>query len=162
MWKCISLYFYFMVGFLWSLYLHTIFLWCSEKQTTNNKHLLELIKRRSKVKKKICHVNVLYILTNKKHFPKAISQWEFDYGPLTNLPRIIVVCDFSPSSLKLKRGILPPLIEKYPNLKTTRHINPNFFLWTRLLENLLFAKYLLSVAQASKKDTNKCQMTFYF
>ena len=30
-WKCISLCFYFMIGFFWSLYLHTIFLWCAEK-----------------------------------------------------------------------------------------------------------------------------------
>ena len=34
----------------------------------------------------------------------------------------------------------------YPNLKTTSHIKLKFFLWTKLLENLLFAKYLISVA----------------
>ena len=39
--------FYFMIGFLWSLYPDTIFLWCG-----NNKYLLELIKRRSKVQEK--------------------------------------------------------------------------------------------------------------
>ena len=43
---------------------------------------------------------------NFYHFPETISQWEFDYGLFTNLPRIIVACDFSPSSFKLKRGIL--------------------------------------------------------
>ena len=34
----------------------------------------------------------------------------------------------------------------YPNLKTTCHIKLKFFLWTKLLENLLLAKYLISVA----------------
>ena len=34
----------------------------------------------------------------------------------------------------------------YPNLKTTSHIKLKFFLWTKLLENLLFAKYFISVA----------------
>ena len=38
-----------MICFPWGLYLHTIFLWCSEKQTPNNKHRLGLVKRRSKV-----------------------------------------------------------------------------------------------------------------
>ena len=47
-------------------------------------------------KERICHVN--------KHFPKTINQWEFDYGLFTNLPRIIVARDFSPSLLKLRRG----------------------------------------------------------
>ena len=70
-------------------------------------------------------------MTNENHFPKTISQWEFDYGLFTNLPRIIVTCDFSP---------------RYPNLKTTCHIKLKFFLWTKLIENLLLAKYLISVA----------------
>ena len=33
-----------------------------------------------------------------------------------------------------------------PNSKTTCHIKLKFFLWTKLLENLLDAKYLISVA----------------
>ena len=52
------------------------------------------------------------MLTNEKYFPKTISQWEFDYGLFTNLPRIIVARNFSPSSFKLKGGILP-LLTKY-------------------------------------------------
>ena len=35
---------------------------------------------------------------------------------------------------------------QYPNLKTTFHIKLEFFFWTKLLENLLLAKYLISVA----------------
>ena len=34
----------------------------------------------------------------------------------------------------------------YPNLKTTCHIKLKFFLWTKVLQNLLLAKYLISVA----------------
>ena len=34
----------------------------------------------------------------------------------------------------------------YPNLKTACHIKLKFFLWTKLLGNLLLAKYLISVA----------------
>ena len=49
------------------------------------------------------------MLTNEKHFPKTISQWEFDYPLFTNLPRTNVACNFSPSSFKLKRVILPLL-----------------------------------------------------
>ena len=37
----------------------------------------------------------------------------------------------------------------YPNLKNLCHIKLNFFLWTKLLENLLLAKYLISVAASS-------------
>ena len=33
----------------------------------------------------------------------------------------------------------------YPNLKTTCQIKLKFFLWTKLLENLLVAKYLITV-----------------
>ena len=33
----------------------------------------------------------------------------------------------------------------YPNMKTTFHIKLKFFMWTKLLENLLLAKYLISV-----------------
>ena len=41
-----------MIVFLWSLYSDAIFLWCGQKLTTNNKYLLELIKRGSKVQEK--------------------------------------------------------------------------------------------------------------
>ena len=44
-----------------------------------------------------------------KAFSKTISQWQFDYGLFTNLPKINVAHDLSLSSFKLKRGILPPL-----------------------------------------------------
>ena len=34
----------------------------------------------------------------------------------------------------------------YPNLKTTGHMKLKFFLWTIILDNLLLAKYIISVA----------------
>ena len=36
--------------------------------------------------------------------------------------------------------------ERYPNLKATCHMKLKCFLWTKLLENLLLAQYLMSVA----------------
>ena len=41
-----------------------------------------------------------------------------------------------------------PWQNKFSNLKTTCHIKPKFFLWTKLLENLLLTKYFISVAGA--------------
>ena len=82
-------------------------------------------------------------MTNEKHFPKTISQWDFDYSLFTNLPRIIVTYDFSPSSFNSKEVSYLPWQKKYPNLKTTCHVNPKCFLWTKLPKNLLLAKYLI-------------------
>ena len=79
-------------------------------------------------------------MTNENHSPKTISQWDFDYGLFTNLPTIIVACDFSP---RTQRRYL--LENAYPNLKTTCHIKLNFSLWNKLLERLLLAKYLTFV-----------------
>ena len=84
------------------------------------------------------NVNVLYILSNEKYFPKTISQWEFDDDLIINLRRIIIDGAFSVSSLKLRRGTRPPL-------KTTCHIKLKLFLWTKLVQNLLLAKYLIFV-----------------
>ena len=41
-----------MIGLLWSLYLYTVFLLCSEKEAPKYKYLLELMKRRLKVQEK--------------------------------------------------------------------------------------------------------------
>ena len=40
----------------------------------------------------------------------------------------------------------------YPHLKTTCHIKLQFFLWTKLLENLLLAKYLIFVTAPWKEQ----------
>ena len=73
-------------------------------------------------------------MTNEKHFPKIISHWEFDFGLLTSLPRIIVARDFFRSSVKLKKLSFLSWQNTYPNLKTTYHIKLKLFLWTKLLE----------------------------
>ena len=99
-------------------------------------------------------------MTNEKHFPKNLSQWEFDLGLFANLWRIIVAPDFSLSSFKVKRGILL-WQNTYPNLKTTCRIKLKFFLWTILLENLLLVKYLLSVTAPLSKY-KKCFRNFCF
>ena len=82
-------------------------------------------------------------MTNEKHFPKTINQWEFDYGLFTNLPRILVARDFSSNSEEV------PYLSwqnTYPSLKATCLIMLKFSLWTKLLENVLLAKHLISVA----------------
>ena len=65
---------------------------------------------------------------------------------LQNLPRIIVAGEFSPSSSNSKEVSYLSWQNTTPNLKTTCHIKLKFFLWTKLLEYLLLAKYLISVA----------------
>ena len=75
-------------------------------QTSNGKCLLELSKKQIKSSSNKYVRDAREVLTNEDHFPKIISQ----YGFLsTKLPRLFVVCDISPSSFKLKRGILPSL-----------------------------------------------------
>ena len=71
---------------------------------------MDLSKEHRKFMKRIFHhVNLLNILTNKKHFPKTISQYQFDNGLFEKLLRINFAKDFPTSSFKLKRGVLPPL-----------------------------------------------------
>ena len=77
---------------------------------------------------------------SKNGKPRRVWLWFF-----YKLTRIIVACNFSPSSFKLIRGILPSLAD---------HITPKFFLWIMLLQNLLLAKYLIPVAAALKNVFN--------
>ena len=71
--------------------------------------LLKFFKRTPKAIKGICHVKAVQNLTNEKHFLKIIRQWEFVCSLFIKLLKIVVACDFTLSSFKLKRGILPPL-----------------------------------------------------
>ena len=85
-------------------------------------------------------------MTNEKHFPKIISQWEFDYGLFTKFIENYC-CSWLFSEFTQTQKSYPTSWQNmYPNLKTTCHIKLKFFLWTKLLENLLQAKYLTSVA----------------
>ena len=97
-------------------------------------------------------------MTNEKHFPKNISQWEFDFGLFTNLPIIIVARDFSPSfSL-----FLWLFLTKYvSNLKTTCHVKLKIFSWTKLLENLLlFIRFTGKLFSVSFWES--CRSIIYF
>ena len=53
--------------------------------------------------------NVLESYTNEKRFPKIIGQLGFLF---TKSPRTLIVCNISPSSFKLERGILPPMTKQ--------------------------------------------------
>ena len=66
---------------------------------------------------------MLYILTNEKHFPQTINQWDIDYALFTNLPRIIVVLQVYSNSKEVSYLSWQSM---YPNLKTTRHIKLKF------------------------------------
>ena len=107
---------------------------------TYNTSLVWWNKRRSKVQEK--NMSCEHTLNFDQW--KTINQWEFDYGLFTNLPRIIVARCFSPSSFKLRRGILPPLTKYVSQLENYSSYQ------AELLENLLLAKYLISVSAPLK------------
>ena len=50
-----------------------------------------------------------------------MNQYEFGYGLFTKLPIIIAFRDFSSSSFKLKRGILPPFSKEVFLLEDLSH-----------------------------------------
>ena len=54
-----------------------------------------------------------------------------------------------------------PWQNTYPNLKTTCHIKLKFFLWTKLIENLLLAKYLISVTAPFKEGWFRKKVMFW-
>ena len=120
--------FYFMIGFPWSLYSHTKFLCCGEKWTPNTKYLLELIKRRSKVQEKNASCERALNFEQWKKLSEKYKPMRVWLCLLTNLPRIIVACDFSPSSFKLKRGIVPLLKKYVSQLENYLSYQAKFFL----------------------------------
>ena len=135
-----------MIVFLWSWYSDTIFLWCGEKKTPNNKYLPELIKRRSKVQEKniSCERGLIFDQWkkfSKNYKPMGVWLW-LGYKFTKNYCRFRLFR----VHLNLEEVSYLPWRNTYPNLKTTCHINLKFFLWTKLLENLLLGKYLVSVA----------------
>ena len=71
-------------------------------------------------------------MTNKKHFPITLSQWEFNYDLLTNLPKIIVTCNFSRGSFKPRRVIVPLFTKYVSELKNYLPHQPKLSLvnWT--------------------------------
>ena len=87
------------------------------------------------------------ILTNEKLYAKTVSQYEFDNGLFTNLKIIVaLLATFLRVPSNSKEVSYLPYQNKYPDLKTTFHIKPKIFVGTKLPENLLLPKYLISVA----------------
>ena len=90
------------------IYLQYFFEWVRKKTSeTSNGIIFRDDQKKTINSLNKCHVNALQTLTNENHFPKNTSQQDFGYGLLAKLPSLIVVRDFSPSSFKLKTGILP-------------------------------------------------------
>ena len=82
-------------------------------------------------------------LTDEKYFLKTVSQWEFDFGLFTNYFRLQRLLEFIQTQ---KEVSYLSKQNNYDILKTTCHLKLKFFLWTKLPENILLAKYLISVA----------------
>ena len=67
--------------------------------------------------KRICHVKVLWVLINDKHFSKTMSQSEFDYGLFTKITVNNWRSRLFTNLIQTKIGILLALTNKYSNLK---------------------------------------------
>ena len=139
-----------MISFLWSLYSHTRFLWCSEKKTPNTKYLLELIKRRSKVQENNISCERALNFNQWKSFcetyePMRVWLW-LAYKFTENYCRVQLFSKFIQTQKRY-----PTSLDKI-HILTWRLlvISSQNFLWTKLLENLLLAKYLISVAATLK------------
>ena len=99
-----------------------------------------------------------------KSLRKEYAMWTcFKFWPMKNIFRKIQANRSLAMAWEIYRELLPLATylrvhsnskevsylswqNKYSNLKTTCHTKLKFFLWTKLLENLLIAKYLISVA----------------
>ena len=145
-----------MIGFLRSLNLHTVFLWCSGKWTPRNKYLLELNKSRSKVQENI--ISCERILRFAMFWPmKNISQ---NYKPIR--VRLWLVYNFTENNccLRLFTGFIQTQ-EKHPtspdkiSILTWKllFISSQIFLVNKILKNSLLAKHLISIDVALIKKS---------
>ena len=132
------------------MWLRTLFRWCKEKSN--------LLKSITKVNQKFVRRNVTWpcfkFWPMIKIFGKSMSQQQFDYGLFPKWVvykiRTSITGNFSASLFKVS---YLPWQNICSNIKTTGQIRSNFFLWTKLLQNLLLAKYLIYVA-ATLKNLN--------
>ena len=128
----ISLFYY----IIWSMYLRMVFLWCSEK--SNFKQTNSTIVEQKNIE------------SSRKEYVTGTC---FKFWPMADLFRHHIVCLSGPYSNILK-AVLHKfylvyswiLCPKHSSMRTSCHMKPKCFLWTKLLENLLLAKYLTSVA----------------
>ena len=118
----------------------------NQKTVTESKNLLELIKRRSKVQETNMSCELALNFDQWKTFSKnykpmrvwlwLVYKFTENFYPLTTFLRV---------HSNSKEVSHLSWQNTYHNLKTTCHIQLKLFLWTKLLENLLLAKYLISV-----------------
>ena len=128
-----------MNGFLWSWYLHKYF--CDV------------------VRNKLQRVEFLKTIksSRKKYFIRTC----FKFWPMINIFRKLLFSFMACLQIYRESLSLATFLQghssskevsylywknRYPNLKTTCHIKLKFFLWIKVLESLLLAKYLISVA----------------
>ena len=71
---------------------------------------------------------------------------------------LLLLATFLPVHSNSKEVFYLSWPNKYPNLKTTCHIKLKFFLRTKLLENLLYTKYLISVAAPLIQHVSNCNV----
>ena len=113
---------------------------------------IQLIKSRSKVQE--------YVMWCEHAL--NFDQWETfskKYKPMRDWLgyKLLLLATFLQVHSNSKEVSLSTWQNTYSNLRTTCHIKLKFFLWTKLLENLLLAKYLISVtAPLSILQTLKC------
>ena len=140
--------------FLRNMYLYLIYLGYSEEFIVSldavrnqiSKCLLKIFNSRSKFHQKNTSGMLLKFWPMKNIFQKLHTSRGFY---LQNSQEHILFPTFW--------GILLPSQNKYSNRKTSWKINPNFFMWTKLLKNLLFAMCLIYVSlwlQNCKHNSN--------
>ena len=131
-----------MTGFPLHLCSHTIFLWCGEKLNPITKYL-DLIRKKSKVQEtNMSYKHALnfdqWKIFSENYKPMKVWLW-LVYKIIENYCRSWLSSEF----IQTQKSHLIS-IDKMHLL--TCHIKLKFFLWTKLLENLLLAKYLASIA----------------
>ena len=82
--------------------------------------------------------------TFSENYIFRMSQLELVMACLQNCREQLSLATFCHVSSNLREVLYFYRQNNYSNLRTTCHIKPNFLLCTNLLENLLFAKYLIS------------------
>ena len=134
--------------------LRILFLWCSEKSNFKQK------------------VSTRVDQNNVENSRKKYVTWTcFKFWPVIDIFRkleankSLIMSSLQITKNKLSFGTLHRVnsntrevftswLNKYSKLKTSCHMKPKYFLWTKLLENLLLAKYFTFVAATLKEISN--------
>ena len=124
----------FMIGISW-LVSHEVY-------TDNN---ISLNKRRSKVQEKNMSCERALNFDQWKTFSENYKPMRAWLWLVYNIYRELFRLRLFSELIQTQKRYSTSLDKIYPNLKTTCHIKLQFFFWVKLLENLLHAKYLISV-----------------